>query len=253
MPTMTLTPEEERENLKYSVALANNYSEAAELYSKDGVPRERVYDPETPVQFRRMLRALQEWDESRSRNILIASCNIQMELNLSPEDRAALSKYIGQIGTGVNPNGTFYVRDNPSPWNEALYQFVRLLNNSQRVYLDGPCLNRKQHEGRDHWYLKKTKRRTMFCSHHCAGDATQAKRRDEAYKKKITNAKVAIRNYPKRPARFSELTWQEYVIEDSRPARGQKPSISKKFLTMAVQDGRLTPPKTRRRHQKHAD
>jgi exoribonuclease R len=228
MPRMTLTPEEERENLEHSIALANDYSEAAELY-KDGVPKTRVFSPETPVQFRRMLRALEEWDKSGSRNI--------HDLKLSREDRAGLSKYTKQISMGVNPNGTYFVRDFASPWNEALYQFVRLLNNSQRVYLDGPCLNRKKHGDRDHWYLKKTKRRTVFCTPPCAGDATQARRRERGYERKIAKASAAIRNYPKRPARFSKLSWQEYVIK-------AEDSISKKFLTMAVKSGRLTPPKS---------
>jgi len=234
MPTMTLTPEEERENLERSIALANDYS--AELYDGEGAPKTLVFDPETPVQFRRMLRALLEWDKSGSRNI--------QDLRLSREDRADLRKYTQQISMGVSPNGSYYVRDFPSPrWNEALHQFVRLLNNRQRAYLDGPCVNRKRHEGRDHWYLKKTKRWTEFCSKYCAGDATQANRRGKNYQKKIEKAAAAIRNYPTRPPRFRALTWQEYVIEDSRPARGKKPSISKKFLTMAVKSGRLIPPK----------
>jgi hypothetical protein len=243
MPKMTLSPEEERGNLEQSVALANDYSEAAELYDKDGVPKKRVFEPETPIQFRRMLRALQEWDERCSQNILTASRNIQMELKLSPDDRAALSKYIPQIGTRVSPNGTFYVLDYPSPWNEALYQFVRLLNNSQRALVGGPCRNLKKHEDRDHWFIRKTRRPSVFCSPQCAGDATKANERQRAYENKINKAAAAMRNYAKRPARFKELSWQEFVMEDSRPGPKRKPSISKKFLTMAVKSARLTPPK----------
>jgi hypothetical protein len=240
MPTMTLTPEEERENLERSVALANDYREAAELYDKDGHPKTRVFEPETPVQFRRMLRALQEWDSRKPENV---SHNIQMDLNLTREDRADLRRYTAQISMGVNPNGTYFARF-PTPWNEALHQFVRLLNNSQRDLLGGPCRNRKKHEDRDYWFVKKTHRLREFCSSPlCAGDATQARRREKAREKKIEKAEAAIRNYQTRPARFRELTWQEYVIEDSRPGRGKKPSISKKFLTMAVKAGRLTPPK----------
>jgi hypothetical protein len=63
----------------------------------------------------------------------------------------------------------------------------------------------------------------------------QARKRDKDYKKKNDKAAAAIKNYPTRPVRFSQLIWQEYVIE-------AEPSISRKFLTMAVKGGRLTPP-----------
>jgi len=228
MPKMILTREEERDNLERSIALANDYREAAQLYRKDGAPKTRVFDIETPIQFRRILRALQEWDESERHHIL--------NLKLSPEDRAALRNYTKDITMGVSPDGTYYVRDCVTPWNEALYQFVRLLNNSQRAYLGGPCLNPKRHKDRDHWYLKKTKRRSVFCSRYCARDAMQARKRNRDYNEKIDKAAAAIKNYLKRPARFSKLSWQEYVIE-------AEPSISKKFLTLAVKAGRLTPPK----------
>jgi len=228
MPTMTLTPEEERANLENSIALANNYGGWSELYDQEGKPKSRAYDPEIPVQFRRMLGALQEWDKSGTRHI--------MNLKLSREDRAALRNYTKKISMGVNPNGTYYVRDFVTPWNEALYQFVRLLNNGQRVYLGGPCLNRKRHEDLDHWYIKKSKRPSEFCSHRCAADATQARKRNNDYERKIVKAAAAIRNYPTRPARYKNLSWQEYVTK-------AEPTISKKFLTLAAKAKRLTPPK----------
>lgn len=236
MPTMTLTPEEERDNLERCVALANDYRGTSELYDGDGAAKTRVFSPEEPVQFRRMLHALQDWLCKGTRDL--------RTMNLEPTDRTALGKYIGtQLRARVEINGSFSVRDYPSPWNEALLQFTRLLNNSQRALLGGPCRNRKKHGDRDHWYLKKTNRPSVFCSRLCAGDATKANERERNYKKKIERANKAIGNYPTRPARFSKLNWQEYVVEDSRPARGQKPTISKKFLTMAVKAGNLHPPK----------
>jgi hypothetical protein len=228
MPKVMLTPEEERKNLAHSVALANDHREWADLYDEDG-PKSGVYHPETPVQFRRMLRALQAWDASGSRNIL--------DLKLAPEDRADLRKYTAEITVGVQPNGTYYVRDfYPPSGNQAVLQFQRLLNNSQRGYLQGPCGNRKRHDDHDYWYLTKTKHRSEFCSTRCSGDARQARKRENDYKRKIAKAEAAIKNYSTRHARYSKLTWQEYVIK-------AEPSISKKFLTVAVKDGRLTPPK----------
>lgn len=244
MPKITLSPEEEEDNLIRSVALANDYSETAELYDKDGVPKTRVFSTEEPVQFRRMLHALQQWLHKGSGDI--------REMNLETSDRRALNKYMGQFRARVEINGSFSVSDYPQPWNEALLQFVRLLNNSQLDLLGGPCRNRKKHEDRDHWYLKKTRRPSIFCSPLCAGDATKANERKKAYDKKIAKATAAIKNYPKRPAKFNKLSWQEWVIEDSRPARGQKPSTSKKFLTMAVKSGRLTPPGEWAEHQSFA-
>jgi hypothetical protein len=229
MPKIMLTPEEERENLERSIALANNYSEAAELYDKDGTPKSGVYDPETPFQFRRMLRALQAWDASGSRNI--------RNLKLTREDRADLEKYNSKITVGVQPNGTYYMNDfYPPRGNQAVLQFQRLLNNSQRGYLQGPCGNRKRHDDHDFWYLTKTRHQSEFCSTGCSGDARQARKRENDYRKKISKVEAAIKNYPTRRARDGKLTWQEYVIK-------AEPSISKKFLTVTVKDGRLTPPK----------
>ncbi len=42
MPTMTLTPEEERDNLERCVALANDYRGTSELYDGDGAAKTRV-------------------------------------------------------------------------------------------------------------------------------------------------------------------------------------------------------------------
>lgn len=229
MPKIVLTPEEERLNLEKAVALANDYSGHETMWQG------KRYGPDEATQFRRMLHALQTWLESGSRHI--------GDIKLDRSDRAELEKHMTQIHPYVLQDGTLMLRDHPSPWNEAIYQFTQLLNNSQRDLLGGPCRNRKKHEDRDHWYVKKTHRLSVFCSRVCAGDATKAKERQRNYNKKIEKAERAIRNYAGRPPRFSKLSWQEYVIEDSRPGPRKKPSISKKFLTMAVKNGRLTPPK----------
>lgn len=221
MPKIVLTNEEEKRNLEEVVCLANDYS--GHETSWEG----KRWGPDDAIQFRRMLHALREWLKSGSGTV--------GGMKLQRNDRAALEKYMKQIHAYVERNGTLSVMDYPAPWNEALHQFTRLLNNSQRFLLGGPCRNRKKHKDRDHWYLKKTNHASVFCSRLCAGDATKANERQRNYNKKIAKAESAIRNYAKRPVRFKELGWKEYVTK-------AEPSLSKKFLTMAVNDGHLVPP-----------
>ena len=222
MPRLTLTPEEEHLNLAESVALANDYSGHKSTW------KGKRYGPDEAEQFRRLLHAFQEWQEVGSRNI--------SAMNLEQRDREGLEKYTTRIRLIAERNGTFSAVD-PTPWNEALFQFVRLLNNSEVALLGGPCRNRKKHGGRDFWFVRETRRASVFCSRHCAGDATKANERERARIRKIDKAKRAMRNYSRRPARFKDLTWQEFVIR-------AEPSLSKRFLTTAVQTGHLVPPKS---------
>ncbi|MGO9650232.1 MAG: hypothetical protein ACLPOO_19545 [Terriglobales bacterium] len=218
MAQFVFTPEEESENLTACVGLANDFSETTWEGKRHG--------PDDARQFRRLLHAHQEWRGAGSRNIAA--------IRLDPKDRHALERYTKRIHVSVLPNGTFSI-DYPTPWNEALLQFTRLLNNHQFALLGGPCRNRKQHNGQDFWFIRKTHRPSVFCSRHCAGDATKAAERQRAYNNKIEKAKLALRNYPKRPPRFKGLGWKEYLME-------AEPSLSKKFLTMAVDSGHLVPP-----------
>lgn len=216
-----LTADEEQENLIESVALANDYA------GYEATWKNKRYGPEEADRFRHFLLALREWRETDSRNV--------SWMKLEQRDREALEKYTQRIRVTVERNGTFSIVD-PTPWNEALFQFIRLLNNSQLALLGGPCLNRKKHKNRDFWFIRATRRPSLFCSRHCAGDATKANERERDRKRKIEKAQRAIKNYPKRPARYEKLSWQEYVTK-------AEPSISKRFLTMVVQGGYLSPPK----------
>jgi|ERR1700728_659531 hypothetical protein len=229
MPRIMLTADEEKQNLKESVALANDYAghELAWNLAADEKQHKR-YGPNEANQFRRLLLALQEWRKTGSRDV--------WRMKLEPRDRKALEKYTLGIRMAVEWNGTFSMVDPTGrDWNEALRQFIRLLWNSRLAFLDGPCLNRKKHENRDFWFVKAKRRPRTFCSRHCAGDATKAKERERKRKRKIEKAQQAIRNYPQRPTRYEKLSWREYVTK-------AEPSLSKRFLTMVVQAGYVSPP-----------
>lgn len=221
MPREILTAEEERLNLTESVTLANDYS-GPEVSWKN-----KRYGPDEAIQFRRMLHAWRNWIDRGSHDI--------REMKLDASDRAALERYYKQTHSHIELDGTHTVNDDPSPWNEALRQFRHLLINRRSGFLGGPCRNRKKHQDQDHYYVRRTLRPSVFCSRQCASDAATATDRDNKRKNKLKKARKAIANYPKRPARFSDLGWKEYVNK-------AEPSISKRFLTMALRDGDLKEP-----------
>jgi len=124
--------------------------------------------------------------------------------------------------------------------------FTRLILCSQCEKLGGPCRNCGE------WFVKKTMRENrMFCSQKCAGTATKAAERERKRNKKLERARQAIKDYPTRAACWRDLDWKQYAVQ-------AKYGVSMKFLTVAVNQGELKPPKAkattrsqRRRLERH--
>jgi hypothetical protein len=143
---------------------------------------------------------------------------------IQAKDRERLAKFIERIG--IMADGTvadFYAGD------IAAMSFWRLRGNSQQSRLRVPCRTC------DRWYVSKTNRETDFCSRACAGSAAHAAKRKREHDRKIKKARAAIGNYPGRPARFAEMDWKQFVSKAEQ--------LSKKFLTVAVRNGELLPPR----------
>ena len=141
-----------------------------------------------------------------------------------PEDRARLEKFTEKIRVSFDGNLIDYYTGDTAAMN-----FVRLIRNSREALLREPCLKCEE------WYISKTHGKTDFCSRPCAGSAMQARKRKRESDRKLKKAEAAIKNYPARPTRFAEMDWKQYVSKAT--------GISKKFLTVAVRNGELLPPK----------
>ena len=210
MAYVAMTAAEEAEYLRQTVAMLNDASEQI----KDWQGKNWSYDD--AVRLRRMVRA---W---------IGAGRVLGKTRLEREDRQRLQKFTQRIEVTTEPDGRllvidFYGRDT------AAMNFARLIRSSRQTLLREPCLTC------DRWYVSKTNRETDFCSRACAGSAAQAAKRKREHNRKIKKARAAIENYPGRPARFAEMDWKQFVSKAEQ--------LSKKFLTVAVRNGELLPPK----------
>jgi hypothetical protein len=201
--------------------LGNLYSVVSMLNDESGAEADwdgKNYGQNDAIKLRRLVRALPE------------SAYAIWTLKLAPSDRADLEKFTQKIRVRFEQNGSLSIIDHLSnPYDPASMQFTRLIRNSRRAHLDGPC--RKC--GR--WYVKETLRHREFCSRKCAGGATKANERARKYRAKLQKAERLIRGYTTRANCWKGLNWKEYVVV-------KEPSISKKFLTIAVNRGELIPP-----------
>jgi hypothetical protein len=112
--------------------------------------------------------------------------------------------------------------------DQALSYFGRLILNPQCGKLSGPCLKCEK------YYLKKTSAKSVFCSRKCSGGAVQTRRRTRLHEKRLSDIRLAIRNYQTRPRRHAKLNCTEYILQ-------AVPGITRKFLTRAVHRGELAP------------
>lgn len=213
MAHVVMSPAEEAKNLKETVVMLNDSSER----NRDW--KGKNYGYEDAVRLRRLVLA---WKE--------AGQDIR-EMAIPVSDRAKLDKFTQSIRVTTRADGTLQLIDSyPQPYDAAAMNFTRLIRNSQRARLGGPC----PQCGR--WYVSKTQRETLYCSRRCAGNAAKASERKRKRERLIKRARQAIKNYETRPARFAEMSWKEFVTE-------AVPGTSKKWLTVAVRNGELIPPK----------
>ena len=213
MAHVVMTPAEELQNLKETVAMLNDTSDR--MHDWQG----KNYGYDDAVRLRRLVLA---W---------VASGRDRRNMKLSKQDREKLESFTGRIRVTTAPNGMLVVIDfYPHPYDSAAINFTRLIRNSQRARLRGPCVQCGL------WYISKTQKETLYCSRKCAGGAAKAKERKRRRDGVMKKVRQAIENYETRPARFAEMPWKEFV-------RKAVPGVSKKFLTMAVRNGELLPPK----------
>jgi hypothetical protein len=216
---VVMSPNEERENLENLVAMLSDKSGP----EKDWQAKSHAH--RDVVKLRRLVHA---WKKA-GRDYRKAKFN--------PKDKTDLEQFVKGIQFFLDRDGNLRLVDcytTNAPYDPAAIQFTRLLRNSQRARLDGPCPNC------GNWFAKKTLRKSIFCSRKCAGTATKAAERERKRNKKLERARQALRNYRTRPARFANLAWQEWVTQ-------AEPTISKKFLTTAANSGDLKPPKKGRK------
>jgi len=212
MAYVTMTPAEEAENLRATVAMLNDTSGSGKDWQG------KNWLDNDAVRLRRLVRA---W---------IDAGRVPSKARFERMDRQRLEQFTKRIRVTTETTGRllvidFYGRDT------AAMNFARLSRNSRQALLRPPCLTCKR------WYVSKTNRKTDFCSRACAGSAAQAAKRKREHDRKIKKARAAIDNYLGRPARFAEMDWKQFVSKAER--------LSKKFLTVAVRNGELLPPKVR--------
>jgi hypothetical protein len=137
-------------------------------------------------------------------------------------DRERLDRYNERVQINVEDGSlTDYYGDT------VARVFTQLLRNGRNALLR-ECLNCKA------WFVAPSTRRN-YCTWKCADKEVHARWRKDERNEKIAEARKAIKNYPRRPRRFQHLDWKEYVERAT--------DISKRFLTVAVRNGELSPPK----------
>jgi len=213
MARVVMTPAEEEKNLKETAAMLNDASEAGLDW------KGKNYGHKDAVRLRRLVLA---WKE--------AGCDLR-KTQLETDDRARLEGFAQGIRVRFESDGTLHLVDFYSqPYDAAAMNFTRLIRNSQRVRLGGPCRHC------DQWYVSKTQRETLYCSPRCGGSAAKDAERKRKRDRLISGVRKALRNYETRPARFAEMGWKEFVAK-------AVPGAGKKWLTMAVKSGEIFPPK----------
>lgn len=121
-------------------------------------------------------------------------------------------------------------RREPDPYKEALRLFIELLLNPACNELAGPCIRCGS------YYIRRSVRNKVYCSRSCGTRATALaatrKKRDEEYRAKFSLAEHAAREWA--TARTLQA-WKPWVSR-------RHPGITVKFLTRAVNSGKLIAP-----------
>lgn len=222
---ITMTAAEEFQNLRNLVAMLNDLTGPEHDWDR------KRYGQREAIKVRRLVTAWSDLLENAT------GSNIDVrKMKLHREDRLDLERFTKGIRVGIQANGTLCLLEYYShAYDEAALQFMRLLRNSQRFRLAGPCPGVTRDKECGKWFVKKTKRRAIFCSRRCAANAAKAHERARNREKKLNRARLALREYPTRAECWRNLDWKEYAVR-------AKYRVSKRFLTEAVNRGWLVPP-----------
>lgn len=221
-----MTAAQQQENLAAMVDMLNDYSGR----ERDWMGKN--YGCDDALQLRRVVRA---WQEARSEGTTL----LLPRMKLTPEDTASLNKATESMKINFRLDGALVLADSDaSGKHPAVFRFLRLLRSTPVVQarLGGPCRNPRCNDGHPRWFVKRTRRDTIFCSAHCAGNATKANERARKREQLVASVVKAIGNYGKLPAyhRYRQKDWRAYVHEAT--------GASRKFLTQILATGEIRAP-----------
>jgi hypothetical protein len=170
-------------------------------------------DCRTPAHAR-LLRIIREWLE-------------QSGPDLSKIDRHAYAGLLVRSGSGLR---MIPVPDVPGDGTRDVvsHYFIQLLLNPERERLGAPCSNCGQH------YIKKTLRKSVFCSRPCADKKKLTTKRAKAHKRKLERVVLAMDNYATRPSKWAALNWKQWVLQ-------AECDVTANFLTHAIKNKEITP------------
>ena len=260
-----MAPAEEDENLAVVVAMLNDDSGSEQDWQG------KSYGHDDVVTLRRLVRAWQ--DAVRTSD---DSMPLIWKLALSSEDRSRLESFTKSLQVYFSLDLIMRVHDaSPTPYDPAAIQFTRLIRNSQNWRLCSPCPGVTNDEVCGRWFLRKDRHERKFCQRKCAANAAKADERARSHKAALKRVANAIADYEnlcrnraaklgvesvldkhkkgltlakraelEREINRTRKRWLAVIdSEDWKGAMSQVTGISKKFLTLAVTHGELTPPK----------
>lgn len=155
---------------------------------------------------------------------------------LSGTDRADLARHEASIRIGlVGSLGHEQLSMNGfdiDPIDNAIAEFIMLRLNQLSWKLAGPCSDCRE------WFLKKTKKKTIYCSTRCAVSAAQKGRRGDLLREKIDLAQEALDRYQSRPLRYRDVDWKTWAADAA--------GTTTKSITRWITKGYLRPPQEKR-------
>jgi len=142
------------------------------------------------------------------------------------------------LGSGIRVMVEPYADTRPTNREELIHDetrlmFMHFLMNPLRDKILGPCARKNC----DRYFRRRREADTKYCSRKCAqlqaGADSADKRREEERKEKVSRAERSIQRWLKAK---TNLEWKVFVHQE-------QPDITPKFLTRAVTNGHLHPPK----------
>jgi hypothetical protein len=145
--------------------------------------------------------------------------------DLSKIDRQAYAGILVRSGSGLRMVLVPHVPGDGTR-DVVSHYFIQLLLNPERERLGAPCPNC------GNWYIKKTLRKSVFCSRPCADKKKLTTKRAKV--RKLERVTLAMNNYATRPTKWAALNWKQWVMQAEH-------DVTANFLTHAVKNKEITP------------
>lgn len=146
--------------------------------------------------------------------------------DLSKIDRQAYAGVLVRSGSGLRMIPVPHVPGDGTR-DVVSHYFIQLLLNPERERLGAPCPNC------GNWYIKKTLRKSVFCSRPCADRKKLTTKRAKAHKRKLERVISAMNNYATRPRKWAALNWKQWVMQ-------AEPDVTANFITHAINKREIT-------------